>query len=449
MDLSSLRVNGAVLTPDDAGFVESCVGFNRGAERRPDVVVRPAGVEDVVAAVRFADERDLPLAVIGSGHHATRTMERGVLIVTDALDEVSVDANNRSVTVGAGARWGQVVPAAAEHGLAPMAGSSGTVGVAGYCLGGGLSPILGRRYGWASDHVLSIELVTASGELRTVTATSDPDLFWALRGGGSNFGVVTALTLALLPLTQLHGGSLFFEGADATRVVEAFQRVTAAAPDELTVSFAFLRFPAAPGFPELLAGRFVVHLRVAFLGGAADADTLIAPLRAAATPLLDTVRDMPVTEFAQIHQDPPNPLPFSERSTLLRELPGEALTALLELAGSESRCPITILELRHLAGAYSRAPEQPSAADHRDAAFSVWAIIGGPPTATGDAQAYADRLVERMAPSATGRQYLGFMPDNAATAEGAFEPEAWERLRAIKRVADPKNLFRLQHAIDG
>lgn len=243
------QLTGPVLGPEDEGFAAECAPFNLAVAHRPRVVVGAANSTDVQVAVRFAAQRRLPVAVMATGHQATVPADGAVLITTHRMAQVSIDPAARTARVTAGARWQQVVDAATPFGLAPLNGSSPLVGVVGYTLGGGLSPTMGRAHGWAADHVTALEVVTADGELRQVDAASEPDLFWALRGGKSNFGVVTAMEFALFPVEQLWAGGLFFDGADAAAVLRAYARVTADAPDELSSSIALLRLPALPGVP--------------------------------------------------------------------------------------------------------------------------------------------------------------------------------------------------------
>jgi FAD/FMN-containing dehydrogenase len=442
------QITGPVLGPDDEGFAAECAPFNLAVTHRPGVVVGAANSTDVQVAVRFAAQQRLPVAVMATGHQATIPADDAVLITTHRMAQVSVDAASRTARVAAGARWQQVIDAAAPSGLAPLNGSSPLVGVVGYTLGGGLSPTMGRAHGWAADHVTSMEVVTADGELRHVDATSEPDLFWALRGGKSNFGVVTAMEFALFPVEQLWAGGLFFDGADAAAVLRAYAEVTAGAPDELSSSIALLRLPALPGVPEFLADRFAVHVRISCLGPASEAARLVAPLRAAAPVLVDTLGPMPYASFAQIHNDPTEPAPFMERTAMLRSLTPEAVGEILAAAGPTADCPVHFVELRHLGGALARAGD--NAVGHRDAQFALWVVGVGAPDAFTPMNAYADELLQRMRPWSTGGRYLNFMAaqdTGASDVSAAYDEADYHRLRGIKRRFDPDNLFRLNHNI--
>ncbi|WP_063790219.1 FAD-binding protein [Streptomyces sp. NRRL B-24085] len=442
------QITGPVLEPEDEGFAAECAPFNLAVTHRPRVVVGAVNSADVQAAVRFAAQRRLPVAVMATGHQATLTADDAVLITTHRMTQVSVDPASRTARVAAGARWQQVIDAATPLGLAPLNGSSPLVGVIGYTLGGGLSPTMGRALGWAADHVTSMEVVTADGELRSVDAASEPDLFWALRGGKSNFGVVTGMEFALFPVEQLWAGGLFFDGADAEAVLHAYAEVTAGAPDDLSSSIALLRLPALPGVPEFLADRFAVHVRISCLGSPDEAARLVAPLRAAAPVLVDTLGPMPYASFAQIHNDPADPAPFMERTAMLHSLTAEAVGEILAAAGPAADCPVHFVELRHLGGALGRAAD--NAVGHRDARFALWVVGVGAPDAFTAMNAYADELLQRMHPWSTGGKYLNFMAaqdTGASDVSAAYDEAAYHRLRSIKRRFDPDNLFRLNHNI--
>ncbi|MFG6402647.1 MULTISPECIES: FAD-binding oxidoreductase [unclassified Microbacterium] len=442
------RIAGMVLGRGSAGYDAATSGYNLAAERHPDVVVRAADAEDIVEAVRFAAVRDLPVAVMSTGHHAARPIQGGMLIITSALRYVHVDAAAKRAQIGAGAVWSDVLAATLPLGLAPLHGSSPQVGVVGFTLGGGISPTLGRAHGWAVDHVTALRVVVADGSLLEVSADEHADLFWALRGGRSNIGIVTAIEVELFPISTFTGGGIFFDGGDAERVLEAYRVLTESAPDALTTSLALLRMPPLPGIPEILAGRFVIHLRVAFLGSVDDVDELLRPLRAAAPVRLDTVGKLPYEQFASIHSDPVDPAPFSERTTFLSRLDHEAVDALIAVAGPAAEPGVEIVELRHLGGAMSRAVPSPGALTGDDAAFVLWTVAVGMPSVRADAIREAEHIVEAMKPWSTGRQYLNFAPDDLdASLESLFAPDALARLREIKHSVDPQNLFRLQQPL--
>src|SRR3954469_11003905 len=239
-------VVGSVLLPGDAGYDEECAVFNLNHELVPAVIVVAESATDVRAAVAFAARQHRPVLVKSTGHQMVGQAHGAVVIATRRMNDVAIDAVGRTARVGAGAIWSEVVEKAAKAGLAPLNGSNPTVGVAGYTLGGGLSPTLGRSYGYAADHVRSLDVVTADGELRHVDRESEPELFWALRGGKGNFGVVTALEFDLFPVPRLYGGGIYFPGERMAEVLRAWSAWLPGTPETMVSSFAVLRQPPVP-----------------------------------------------------------------------------------------------------------------------------------------------------------------------------------------------------------
>lgn len=443
------QVTGRVLAPGQDGFEEEAAGFNLAVRHRPAVIVAAEGPADVAAAVRLAAAHGLPVAVQATGHGAVQAADGALLISTRAMREVVVDPAARTATIDAGCTWGEVLAAAAPYGLAPLCGSATAVGVVGFTLGGGIGPVA-RTFGFAADHVRRITVVTGDGVVRVADPGSEPDLFWALRGGKAGFGVVTSITVDLLPLTHLYGGGLFYAAEDAGRVLHAYRTWSATLPEATTTSVALLRLPPLPELPPQLSGRFVVHLRVAHVGEGQEAEALLAPMRAVAEPVLDAVGPLPYTAIDSIHQDPTGPMPVAERGALLRELTGETVDALLAAAGPAAQVPLAVVELRQLGGALAREPKEPNAVGGREAAFSLLAIGAPVPELMETAVPAAVRsVVEAVAPWATGGALINFQG-------GALAPEqisrAWpertlRRLSELRNVYDPANLFRFGHVV--
>ncbi|MEU4428178.1 FAD-dependent oxidoreductase [Actinoplanes sp. NPDC024001] len=444
-------LRGRALLPGDPGYAEEIKTYNLVQVPDPGLIIAAETAGDVQIAVRIAAKRGAPIAVLATGHQPSVPIGRdAVLITTRALRGVTVDARRRLARAEAGALWQHVVEKAAPAGLAPLNGSTPIVGVVGYTLGGGLSPTLGRRYGYAADHVRSIDVVTADGRLRTVTAKSDPELFFGLRGGKSNFGVVTAVEFGLFPVTSFYGGSILFAGADAGRLLHAYRRWVRTVPDAMSSSVALMRIPDLPSFPPPLRGQSVASLRIAWSGEAAAGAALVRPLREAAAPIMDMVAEQPYAAFPAIHSDPVDPIPAYERTALLRELSGDTVDALLAAAGPDAPFPITMVEVRHLGGALARPPRHPSAVSHRDAAFTLFiASIAGPDQAAATRAAEAE-IIRALRPWSTGGSYINFMSVDEASADAvrhAYRPDVHRRLRHLKRRVDPANLLRLNHNI--
>jgi FAD/FMN-containing dehydrogenase len=441
-------VEGVVALPGEAGYEAAEDLFNTAVRQRPAMVVSARSAADVQAAVRFAAAHSLPVAVQATGHGIVVPADDAVLVSTRALRGIQVDAAARTVRIEAGVRSGEVVREVATAGLAVINGASPTVGTIGYTLGGGLGP-LGRPYGYAVDHVRELEIVTADGELVVADAERHPDLYWASRGGKGNFGIVTALVTDLVPVSRLYGGGIYFPGEAAAGLLTAYREWAATVPDELTSSVALLRLPPIEVIPEPIRGKFVVHLRISYTGSAEDGERLVRPMRDVVPALLDGVGEMPYADVASIHNDPPDPAPFLDRAGLLRTLDPETIDVLLDVAGPAADPPLAVVELRHLGGALARPAARPSAVGHRDAAFSVF--VGGV-AAPDIADAVRDceaGLMTALAPWLAGPfvSFLSGSDTDPAGIEAAYEPADYRRLREIKAVYDPENLFRLNHNI--
>ena len=437
-----LVVNGPVLRPGDDGYDEERSGFQTARRHRPAVIVGATGADDVRAAVAFAAARGLPVAVQATGHGLSVPADGGVLISTRRMTGVRVDAAGRTAWIEAGVRWDQVVQEAAPYGLAPLNGSAPHTGAVGYILGGGLG-VLARRYGYAADHVHQIDVVTADARLRHVTADGDPDLFWALRGGRDNFGVVTGMRIGLVPVSRLYGGGLFFPADLAADVLRAFAEWTPALPDEMTASVGMIPYPDLPMIPEPLRGRHVTHVRVAHLGDAAAGERLVAPLRAVGPRLMDTLTEMPYAESGSIYNDPTQPHAYSGTNLMLSRLDADATRTVLDLAGPDAPVPC-VVDLRHLGGALARTPEATSAVGHRDAAYLLRVLSAAD---SAEERAAHGRVFAAMKPWATGGRSLNFIYDDPAQVRAAYEPDAYIRLTELKAAYDPANVFRFNHNI--
>ncbi len=439
-DLDAL-VAGPVLRPADPDFGAEIAPFNLTHAPRPALVVGATSADDVAAAVRWAAFRGHRIAVQATGHGLTSDLEGAVLVSTRRMAQVAVDPVARVARVGAGARWAQVIEAAAPHGLAPLVGSSSHVGVVGYTLGGGTGP-LARRYGFAADLVRRVQIVTFEGAIREVDAEREPDLFWAVRGGKGNFGIVTELEFELVPVARLYGGGIFFPGEAAADLLHAYRRWVTTLSEDTTTSIALLRLPPLPTLPESLRGRFVVHLRVAHLGSAEEGAALVAPMRAVAPAIMDLVGEMPYAAVDSIHMDPTDPMKMWERGTALAVLPAEAVDAVLAVAGPDVDVPLFMVEIRHLGGALGRPAAVPNAVAGRDAAFSVFAIgpMDGPVAEV--VPAITQSVVDRVAPWSTGGSLLNFLGQaGPERVRGVWNPMDRARLVDVKRRYDPANVF--------
>jgi hypothetical protein len=447
-DLRS-RVHGPVYAAGDDGLAAEVATWNLAVTHTPAVAVGATCATDVAAAVSWAAAHGLEVAVQATGHGPVRNAAGSVLVSTRRMQEVSIDRMRGTARIEAGVKWIKVLEAAAPFGLTGLCGSSSDVGVVGYTLGGGLGS-LGRRYGFAADHVLSVELVTADGVLRTICPEEDPELFWAIRGGKGNLGVVTALEMQLLPVRSVYGGGIFFAGRDAAAVLHAFREWAPTLPEEVGTSIAILRLPPLPELPEPLRGQTVVHLRYAYCGAdAEEGERLLAPMRASGEIVLGFVHPLLTTELDAIHMDPTDPMPAWEKGMQLTELTGEAVDAVLAAAGPQLEVPLVMVEIRLLGGQLARQPRHPNAVAGREGAFQVLVLAPAVPELAAVVPALGKGVLAALEPWKAPGCVINFLGEVSGPAEvaAAYPAGTAERLLEIKRTVDPDRLFSFGHAI--
>ncbi|MFP5362632.1 MAG: FAD-binding oxidoreductase [Thermoleophilia bacterium] len=442
------HVRGTAFTPADEGWDSARAAWNLAVDQRPAAVAHPADEDDVSAIVAFARARGLRVAAQGTGHNANPlgSLESSVLLRTSAMRGVEVDAGRRVARVRAGDLWQDVVGVAAAHGLAPLAGSSPDVGVVGYSLGGGIG-WLSRRYGLQANSITAVEVVTADGALVRADRDHEPDLFWALRGGGGNFGVVTALEFALYPVTEVYAGALAWDWSESERVLARWAEWAPTAPDEVTTAARILQLPPLPEIPEPIRGRRLVMIDGAHSGPLEDAERVLAPLREL-RPEIDMFGPLPAPALVRVHGDPENPVPAASDSAMLADLPAAAVEAFVAAAGPGSGSPLLAAELRQLGGALARTPGEHGALAKLDAAYAMFAVgVAATPELGVAVAGHAAALVETMHPWATGGSYLNFA-ERPTDTRTAYTTDAYERLRAIRRAVDPDGVFQANHAIE-
>jgi hypothetical protein len=441
-------LNGTVILPGDARFDQARRAWNLAVDQRPAAVVFPESATDVVAAVGYAAGRGLRIAAQGTGHNAgpLGPLAGTVLLRTDKMRGIQIDPQARTARVEAGVVWIDVVHAAAAHGLAALAGSSPDVGVVGYTLGGGLS-FLGRKHGLAASHVVAAEIVTADGSLVRTDADHEPDLFWALRGGGGSFGVVTALEFRLFPVTEAYAGALWYPIQRGSEVLHAWGELTRGdVPDELTTLGRFVNLPPIPQIPEQIRGKSFVLVEAYHVGDPARADQLLGPLRALG-PVNDTITTVPVPALSHLHMEPQEPVPARGDGMMLTSLPGEAIDALAETAGPGAAFPLTSVEVRHLAGELGRARPGHGALASLDADYMLFAVGSTPvPELAGPVTAQVEAIKSALAPWAARQLYLNFA-ETQHPAAPFWTEHAYQRLRRIKATVDPGDLIRSNHPI--
>lgn len=430
------------LTVADAGYDAELAGFNTAFPQQPDFVVGAENEADVVDAVNFAREQGLKVFVLATGHGTHGSLTAGLVINTSRLADVTIDPTARTATIGGGTRWAAVVAAAARHGLAPITGSSSNVGVVGYLLGGGVGP-LARSHGFSSDRVRGFRLVTAAGEVLTVNADENPDLFWALRGGKGGFGVVTEVTIDLVALETLYAGAVIFDEPHIEQALRAWVDYTATAPADVTTSAMVIAFPPFEFIPEPFRGRRLVMVRFAYAGDSTTGAELAAPIRAFAPVYIDGVHEMPAADVALIHNDPTDPGPGWGLGGLLNDLNQDFVTALLGFVGSGSQVPFMAVELRQLGGATLVDVPGGSAVGGRASGYTFH-IIGAPDPSLfetvlpGVAEGFVAAIDRWRSPEGT----INFTDSSDPVAFRAAWPAAtFDRLASIRAAVDPSELF--------
>jgi FAD/FMN-containing dehydrogenase len=439
--------NELIVLPHDSNWNDARRAWNLAVDQQPAAVALPESAEDVQAVVRWARDRGLRIAPQGTGHnaHPLGALAHTVLLKTERMRRVEIDPQARVARVEAGVLWGEVTDAAAEHGLAGLAGSSADVGVVGYSLGGGLS-WLGRRYGLAANSVTAVELVNAEGELVRADAEQNTDLFWALRGGGGSFGVVTALEFRLYPVTDVHAGILFFPLERGAQVLRAWRRWVDTVPDEVTSVGRFLQFPPLPVLPDHLRGQSYVAVEAVSLLGKDATDELLRPLRDLG-PQLDTFATIPVAELKHLHMDPEQPVPGAGDGMVLADLNDAGIDALVQTAGAGSHSPLLSVELRHADGALARKSPGGGAVSSVEGRFVVFAVGMAPtPEAGAAVKARVEFVQNALAPWDAGRAFSN-LSTKRERGERLFGDLTYRRLQAVKAAVDPDDVFRSNHPV--
>jgi FAD/FMN-containing dehydrogenase len=437
-----------LVRPGEESWDSVRAAWNLTHDQRPAMVARPVNADEVARVVNFAREHGLRVAVQAEGHSAGPLAGVGddtLLLKTGRMTGAAVDAANRRAWVNAAAKWADVGALASPQGLAPLSGSSSEVGVVGYTLGGGHG-WLARKWGLACNSVLAADVVTADGELVRASHADEPDLFWALRGGGGSFGVVTALEFELYPVPELYAGMLAWPWERSADVLHTWRELAFGLPDEMATWVRILQVPPLPDIPEPVRGRQLVVVEAAYLGGAEAARDLLRPLHDLG-PELDTLAPVPPAALGQLHMDPEEPVPFSGNGQLLDELPASAIDAVVEVAGPGSGSPLLSLELRLLGGALSEPPLGAGAMaslDYPVLAFSVGMVMDADMGRV--VNAHLDAVAHALEPWDSGVKYANFI-DVPIDTRTCYTPEAFDRLQHVKARYDPHDLFRGNHPI--
>ncbi|HET9660125.1 MAG TPA: FAD-binding oxidoreductase [Thermomicrobiales bacterium] len=428
---------GPVFTPGDPGYAPEITGMNLAPRRTPELVVGATGAGDIAHAVRYARERGLSVSVIGGGHGAA-SIATGLTITTRRMDGVRIDPEQRTATFDAGVLWKPVMEAASAHGLLPIAGSLSAVGAAGYLLGGGTSP-LARSHGYSSDYVESMTVVTGAGEIVTASSSSNPELFWALRGGKSGLGIVTEITLRLVELRQVYGGALTFSEDQMDEAFRGWIDWTRTADDRVTTSFATISFPDMDGMPPPFRGKRISFLRFAYPGDPERGAELAVPLRALAPALHDDIGPLPTDQLDRIHNDPTTPLSAWEVGGQLRVLDDAFADVWLAHFGAGKQPPLQVFELRHGGAAQHQAPSGGDAVANRAAHFTMNTICIAPDLFAEVAPAYARNLLDAIGVWTLPVANVNFIGNNPFATP--WDSATLAKLDAVRTSVDPNGIF--------
>ena len=416
-------------------------------DQHPAAVAMCASADDVRAAVAVANEHDLGVSVQNTGHNATAAgpLTDTVLVRTSPMRGVSIDVEARRARAEGGVIWRDVTEAAAPHGLAALAGSAPDVGVVGYTLGGGLS-WMARRYGLAANHVTAIEAVTGDGRALRVDHEREPELFWALRGGGGGLAIVTAIEFALVPVAEVFAGAMFWPWERAEEVLEAWRQATTELPETVDSLAGLVQMPPLPDLPESFRGRSFAVVMAAASDGEASLAPLLEPLHAL-TPEIDMFAPMPASALGQLKMDPEEPVPAAGGSVLLSDATPQTVAELVRVVGPGSGSPLLLVELRHLGGALARRPEGAGvvgAIDGRYLAFGVGMPMDPDNAAAIDA--HVATMTDALARWKADRSVMNFT-EYATDPRAFFDASAYDRFVAVKRRYDPDDRLVASHPI--
>lgn len=439
---------GRVFLPGDPGYDAARTPWNVAVDQRPEAVAVPTSVDEIVDVVRAAAAAGLRVVPQSTGHNAgplAGHLDGAVLMRLSDFTGVSVDPGAGTARIVGATLWRDVVAAAAAHGRAVMHGSSPDVAAAGYLLGGGLS-WYARSHGLACNQLLAAEVVLADGSLVRADAEHHPELFWALRGGGGNFGVVTALEIRLLPYADVYAGLLAWDGARAGEVCRAWADWTRGLAEEVTTSLRLLSVPPLPELPEFIRGRQLVVIDGAILASDEDARNFLLPLRAL-QPEIDTFSRMPVAALTGIHMDPEGPTPAVSDHLMLNTFDHAAVDVFVASAGSESGTTLLSAEIRHAGGALARPAAGGGVLDRLEAGYAGFFVaVAATPELGAQGRSDAARVVAALQPWSSPRRFPNFTEEEVEP-DTLFGPEALARLRAVRADVDPNGVFVANHAL--
>lgn len=447
LDLLRERVHGEVLQPGDEGYDEARTIWNGLVDKEPTVIVRCTGVADVIASVVFASENSIRLAVKGGGHHIAghAVCNDGLVIDLSSMNSVRVDPDSMTVRVEGGATWGDVNHEIRAFGLETAGSRYPNVGVAGYTLGGGMG-YLTRTHGLAIDNLCAVDVVTADGELVHASENENPDLFWGLRGGSGNFGIVTSFEFDCHDVpAEVLTGQFLHPVEDAKNVLRFYREFMADAPDKITAAAGILQVPSHSEFPAELHGETIIATTIYYMGDIEDGERTLQPLKEFGEPVFTSVHPEPYSETGiNVEADQRN----HWKSHFFAELSDEAIDTFVEQA-VPLPTPSTVIVFFSLGGAMNRIDEDATAFPHRDAAylFEIVTQWKDPDTDT-EFTSWAQKFHEAMAPYATGGEYVNNQTEDTPERAKAAYSDNFDRLVEVKTEWDPENLFRMNQNIE-
>ena len=442
-------IQGSVLRPGDERYEEGRRIWNGMIDKYPSMILYCSGAADVVTAVNFAREYSLLVAVRSGGHNVAgnAVCDGGLVIDLSRMKRIDVDAGSRTVRADAGLTWGEFDNATHAYGLATTGGLVSSTGIAGLTLGGGIGWLM-RKYGLTCDNLLSVKMVTADGQHLNASETENVALFWALRGGGGNFGIVTSFTFRLHPVRDVLAGAILYPADSAREVLSNYRSCLPAFPDALTTMFLFLTVQPAPYLPDHLHGTKAVAVYLCYDGDPQEGLRAVQPLRQLSVPLLDTVEVMPYPRFqCMFDANAPSGLLNYWKSVYLAALSDACIETIADHA-EKMTAPLTQIHLQHMQGAAGRVPGDATAFSHRGALCSLNIVTKWTDRAESDGHiAWTRTFAEALKPHAQG-VYVNFLGDEGdERVRAAYGQDTYQRLAALKRRYDPENFFRLNQNI--
>jgi hypothetical protein len=443
--LTELRegILGRVILPTEADYDHARKAWNLTVDQYPAIILVAHSPEDIALGVRYARDASMSVAIQATGHGVARAADDCLLIVTSEMTNVEINAGKQTAWVEAGTKWGKVLAAAQQHGLAPLLGSSPDVGAVGYTLGGGLG-WLARKYGLSADSVLQFEMVTADGHLRHVSKTENADLFWGVRGGGGgSLGIVTRMEIRLYPVTTVYAGNLIYPISTAREVFARYREWIKKLPDEMTCSIVIMNYPPVPQIPEPLRGQSFVQIRGCYAGSLDEGAKFVQEWRDWMPPVMDMFGPLPFSQAAVISADPEDPMPSKVNGFWLRDLDEDTAETLIRNGVTNNGLIVT--EVRYIGGAVSKADPHGNAYGNRDQSLLL-ELIGMTPTpeAFQNLEAYYGKIKRELGDHLTDGVYINFFEgkEKHDVTRQAFSQESYTRLTALKAKYDPDNMFR-------